>query len=113
VATSDEHSSYVIHSDAEPLRLDRQARMYGGEDDLLHVNLSRGNMLLDAGCGSGSAARLFAAKFPDCRIVGVDRNAFYLDYARRAAAEEGLSNVEFNEGDVLHLPFQSATFDVV
>jgi cyclopropane fatty-acyl-phospholipid synthase-like methyltransferase len=61
VATANEHSSYVIHSDAEPLRLDRQARMYGFEDDLRHANLARGNKVLDAGCGSGSAARLCAS----------------------------------------------------
>ncbi len=113
MATSNEHSSYVIHSDAEPLRLDRQARMYGFEDDLRHANLARGDTLLDAGCGSGSAARLFASRFPDCRVVGLDRNDSYLDYARRAAAAEALSNVEFNKGDVLQLPFRTGAFDVV
>lgn len=107
------HQSYVIHSDAEPLRLDRQAQLYGSEDDLRHARLGNGNKILDAGCGAGSAARLFAAQRPDCQIVGFDRNSAYLDYARRAAAAAGLANVTFEAGDVLKLPFPDGTFDVV
>lgn len=107
-----EHPTYVIHSDAEPLRLDRQARIYGPDDDLRHVRAKDGDRLLDAGCGSGAAARLFARTWPGCRIVGVDRNASYLDYARRAAAAEGSGNATFEPGDVLHLPFDDDTFDI-
>lgn len=110
---SDHNSSYVIHSDAEPLRLDRQARLYGEEDDLLHARPAHGDSMLDAGCGSGSAARLFASKHGSCRITGIDRNAQYLDYARRTARAEGLENVQFVEGDVLHLPFADSSFDIV
>jgi SAM-dependent methyltransferase len=87
--------------------------MYGVEDDLQHAKLVRGDAVLDAGCGSGSASRLFASRFPDCKVVGIDRNDAYLDYARRAAAAEGLGNVQFKTGDVLHLPFHSGSFDVV
>lgn len=113
MSTSDDTSSYVIHSDFEPLRLDRQARMYAIEDDLRHANLSDGNVVLDAGCGAGSAARLFVSHFPNCKVFGVDRNESYLDYARRTAAKEGLSNIEFRHADVLQLPFQVGMFDVV
>lgn len=111
--SSNGHPSYVIHSDEEPLRLDRQARIYGIDDDLKYASLRNGDKILDAGSGSGSAARLFGAKYPESRIVGLDRNEFYLDYARRAAAHEGLENVEFIDGDVLALPFPEASFDVV
>lgn len=104
---------YVIHSDSEPMRLDRQARIYGIEDDLRHSRLGSSDKVLDAGCGSGSAARLFASRFPGCKIIGLDQNAGYLDYARRAAEREGISNVEFKLGDVLALPFDSGSFDVV
>lgn len=64
------YHSYVIHSDAEPLRLDRQARLYGIEDDLRHARLINGHKVLDAGCGSGSAARLFARQFLAARSSG-------------------------------------------
>jgi ubiquinone/menaquinone biosynthesis C-methylase UbiE len=105
--------NYVIHSDAEPLRLDRQARLYGGEDDLRFVRLRPSDQILDAGCGSGSATRLFARHTPAGRVIGVDRNPGYLDYAQRTAASEGLTNTEFRLGDVLSLPFENASFDVV
>lgn len=110
---SNDNPSYVIHSDEEPLRLDRQARIYGVEDDLYHAALTHGDKVLDAGAGSGCASRLFATRYPDCSIVSFDRNQSYLDYARRAAASEGLSNIEFMEGDVTQIPFPDATFDVV
>ena len=105
--------SYVIHSDDEPLRLDRQARIYGNEDDLRFIRLRADESVLDAGCGSGSAARLFARHVPEGRVVGLDRDASYLDYARRGAATESLTNIEFQTGDVLSLPFKDASFDVV
>lgn len=104
--------SYVIHSDDEPLRLERQARIYGTEDDLRFVQLRSDEFVLDAGCGSGSAARLFARQVPEGRVVGLDRDATYLDYARRTAVAEGLTNIEFEAGDVLALPFKDASFDV-
>jgi len=107
------HSEYVIHSDDEPRRLDRQAAMYGTEDDLRFAALPEVADVLDAGCGSGSAARLFASSRPRCSVVGLDRNAQYLDYASRQAVASGLSNVRFQQGDVLALPFEDSSFDVV
>lgn len=107
------HPNYVIHSDEEPLRLERQARIYGTEDDLRFAALAPGAAVLDAGCGSGSAARLFARHVPQGRVVGLDRNEGYLDFARRKAQDEQLSNLEFRSGDVLWLPFDDNSFDVV
>lgn len=111
--TEPNETSYVIHSDEEPLRLDRQARIYGTEDDLRFIQLRASDSVLDAGCGSGSATRFFARHVPNGRTVGVDRNAAYLDYARRKSISEGLNNVEYELGDVLALPFPDASFDVV
>jgi SAM-dependent methyltransferase len=113
MSTPSSDDSYVIHSDSEPLRLDRQARIYGIEDDLRHARLAPADTVLDAGCGSGSAARLFASHFPGCNVVGVDRSESYLSYAQRAAQREGISNVVFRQADVLSLPFADGTFDVV
>ena len=107
------NSTYVIHSDDEPIRLERQARLYGIADDLSFVRLNPGARLLDAGCGSGSAARMFARSDPSAIITGVDRNASYLDFATRQATAESLANVKFELGDVLSLPFKDDVFDVV
>jgi ubiquinone/menaquinone biosynthesis C-methylase UbiE len=106
-------TSYVIHSDEEPRRLDRQAAIYGTEDDLRHVGLGLADSVLDAGCGSGSAARLFASSRTAATVVGVDRNGAYVDYASREAARQGIGNVTFRVADVLALPFDDAAFDIV
>jgi SAM-dependent methyltransferase len=108
-----QQSDYVINSDEEPRRLDRQAAIYGTEDDLRHVSLLPGARVLDAGCGSGSAARLFASSQNSAMVVGVDRNAQYIDYASREAAKQAIGNVTFRVADVLALPFGDAEFDLV
>ena len=41
---------YLLNSDEEPLRLERQARIYGTEDDLCHLALAPTERVLDAGC---------------------------------------------------------------
>ena len=113
MTNASDQSTYVIHSDEEPKRLDRQAAIYGTEDDLRHVILQAGSKVLDAGCGSGSAACLFARSQPSATVVGVDRNAQYIDFATREAAKQLLDNVTFRVGDVLSLPFANGEFDVV
>lgn len=104
---------YVIHSDEEPRRLDRQAAIYGSQDDLQHLRPASGEHLLDAGCGSGSISRSIARHQPGCSVTGVDREARYIEYANRQARSEGLGNARFEVGDVTRLPFENGRFDVV
>ncbi|MEI7967548.1 MAG: methyltransferase domain-containing protein [Betaproteobacteria bacterium] len=104
---------YLLDSDVEPLRLERQARIYGVDDDLAHLALRPSDRVLDAGCGSGAVTRAIARANPLGEAVGVDRNAAYLDFARRTAASEGLPNARFEAGDATALPFDDGTFDVV
>ena len=113
MADATKQSTYVIHSDEEPKRLDRQAAIYGTEDDLRHITLQPGAKVLDAGCGSGSAARLFALQQNSATVVGVDRNPQYVAYATRESAKQGVDNVTFRVGNVLSLPFRDAEFDLV
>jgi ubiquinone/menaquinone biosynthesis C-methylase UbiE len=93
--------------------LDRQAAIYGTEDDLRHITLQTGAKVLDAGCGSGRAARLFALQQNSATVVGVDRNPQYVDFATRESAKQGIDNVTFRVGDVLSLTFRDAEFDLV
>ena len=104
---------YAIHSANECERLERQAVLAGIEDHLRFVPVPLGARILDAGCGSGSMARLFAARHSDAQVTGVDLRADYLAYARQRAAQEDLRNLDFHEGDIFGLPFPDATFDVV
>ena len=107
------HPAYLLDSDQEPLRLERQARMYGSEDDLRHLALFPSDRVLDVGCGSGSVTRVIARAVSNGRATGVDREPTYIDFARRKAGAEGIDNIQFAVGDVLHLPFADGRFDVV
>lgn len=104
---------YVLHSDEEPLRLERQARIYGPDDDLRHLQPGSARSILDAGCGSGWAARMIAKAAPSASVVGVDREPRYVDFARRKAASEGLTKVRFEVGDLTSLPFADGEFELV
>lgn len=45
------NEDYLLESDEEPLRLERQALIYGFEDDLTVLSLSSNERVLDAGWG--------------------------------------------------------------
>jgi ubiquinone/menaquinone biosynthesis C-methylase UbiE len=112
--TQSSHSRpYAIHSTTECDRLERQAMLAGSADHLSHVPVPSHAHILDAGCGSGSMSRLLASTHPDAKVVGIDVRSDYVAYARERAAQEGLNSVEFREGDIFHLPFSDAEFDVV
>ena len=104
---------YALHSDEEPARLDRQAEIIGIEQFLRHIPETPNARILDAGCGAGSMTRLLARTRADAGVIGLDIRPSYLDYARRKAVEEELSNVEFVEGSLLNLQYPDGYFDVV
>jgi len=110
---SDRSLPYVIHSDEECERLERQARLANIEGHLRHLPIAGGHRVLDVGCGSGSMSRLIARSFPQVEVVGVDVREQYLEFARARAREEGIHNLTFQPGDVFALPFPDASFDLV
>jgi SAM-dependent methyltransferase len=74
---------------------------------------ARGEAVLDAGSGLGGPARYLAAAF-GCQVEGVDLSPDYVAIARLLTDRAGLSDrVSFSEGDLLHLPFDDARFDLV
>ena len=68
--------------------------------------------VLDVGCGTGQNTRDAARAAPDGSALGVDLSAPMLDYARRAANSEGLTNCSFLQADAQIHPFEPASFDV-
>jgi SAM-dependent methyltransferase len=76
--------------------------------------LHPGDKVVDVGSGAGFdsliAARMVA---PEGQAIGVDMTQAMLVKARRAAAEAGLSNVEFRDGYAEELPIPSGWADVV
>jgi SAM-dependent methyltransferase len=50
---------------------------------------------------------------PSGRVVAFDRSAKRMHDGRKLAAEHGITNIEFVEGDILAPPFEKASFDFV
>lgn len=70
------------------------------------------SVVLDAATGTGALALAMKRLRPEMRVVGVDFAAPMLELARRKAVASGLE-LELVQGDVLELPFEDDTFDVV
>lgn len=69
--------------------------------------------VLDCGCGPGSLAVDVAEHCRRGSVVGIDINTDQFEHGRGLAAERGLTNIEFMEGDLAALPFEDASFDAV
>jgi ubiquinone/menaquinone biosynthesis C-methylase UbiE len=70
--------------------------------------------VLDLGSGAGTDSLIAAQMVGEQgRVVGIDMTPAMFAKARAAAAEMGVANVEFVEGEAERLPFADASFDVV
>ena len=67
--------------------------------------------VLDVACGPGLVACAFARQAR--HVTGIDLTPAMLEQAWALAAERGLTNVTFQQGNVLPLPFADATFSIV
>jgi ubiquinone/menaquinone biosynthesis C-methylase UbiE len=78
------------------------------------IHLRPGEVILDAGCGSGVLDRWLARSTGQAnRIIGVDRNPYLLREAAALAMREGLAGIiAFQEGDAEALPFPDNHVDV-
>lgn len=78
------------------------------------ASLKGGDVVLDLGSGAGFDAFLAARKVGSAgKVIGVDMTREMLDKARKNAAENGFTNVEFREGDIESLPVDDNSVDVV
>jgi len=75
------------------------------------AELSGAEDVLDMGSGAGHCALAFGPKA--ARVRGIDVTPEMVTVANRLAAERGLQNVTFEQGDVNQLPFDDASFDRV
>jgi SAM-dependent methyltransferase len=93
--------------------LDRLAaeRLAGRERSYDLLGVRAGDRVLDAGCGTGEAARELAALVGSGgRVVGVDRSETMIREARRRVRGLGLP-IAFRLGDVRRLRFADDSFD--
>jgi SAM-dependent methyltransferase len=87
-------------TNADALRMIVEAARPGPDDTVL-----------DVACGGGIVACAFAPHVR--RTTGIDVTPAMLDEARRLAAEKGLANIEWRQGDVNSLPFGDGSFTIV
>ncbi|GEN10652.1 Methyltransferase domain-containing protein [Myxococcus fulvus] len=103
------------HSDEEMKRLEYQAGVFRPltERLLRAAGLRPGMRVLDVGCGVGDVSFLIAELVgPSGEVVGIDGAALPLEWARRRAREQGLSQVRFEHHDLASLP-RERPFDAV
>jgi ubiquinone/menaquinone biosynthesis C-methylase UbiE len=74
--------------------------------------LSEGLDVLDAGCGTGSTVIPLAKSYPQSRFTGFDMTSKSLEIARGNAEKQGLSNMQFVQGDIQTIEL-GKQFDVV
>ena len=69
--------------------------------------------VLDVGSGPGTITCDLAKLYPSIKITGIDRSSAIVAQATALAAEKGLSNVDFAEGDIFNLAYPDNTFDII
>jgi SAM-dependent methyltransferase len=76
--------------------------------------LKEGEVVADLGAGGGFDCFLAARKVgPMGRVIGVDMTPEMVQTARRNAARQGVSGVEFRLGEIEHLPIADGEVDVI
>lgn len=79
----------------------------------LHRFLKPGLTVLDVGCGPGVIAIDVAREIGEGRVTGIDHLQDRVESATERAAEEGIRNLEFLQGNALTLAFENDSFDLV
>src|SRR5690348_8064018 len=70
-----------------------------------------GDTVLDVACGGGIIVCAFASHVK--HATGIDMTPAMLERAAQLAAEKGIGNVTWDQGDVGTLPYANGSFDIV
>jgi ubiquinone/menaquinone biosynthesis C-methylase UbiE len=113
--------SDTAHQDLILDQFTRQATPFSTADTITDANALRmivaaatpgpGDTVLDVACGGGIIVCAFAPGVK--HATGIDMTPAMLDRARQLAAEKGLANVSWDQGDVGSLPYADGAFDIV
>ncbi len=78
------------------------------------ANLRPGEVVVDLGSGGGIDVLLAARKIgPTGKAIGIDMTSEMIDLARKNAEKSGVTNVEFHQATIDHLPLPDASADCV
>ncbi len=111
-AASDRRNVYVCGYSSASVQImaSRTAEVHAR---FLLPHLKRGLRMVDLGCGPGSITVGLARIVAPGEVVGIDIEPTQVALARALAAEQEVTNVRFELGNVRDLPFSDSVFDVV
>jgi SAM-dependent methyltransferase len=69
--------------------------------------------ILIAGCGTGQHPIQTAQQFLGAKVLAVDLSLASLGYAKRKTAELGLTNIDYQQADIMRLGDSDKTFDII
>lgn len=81
--------------------------------ELLHSDTAypAGSRIFEAGCGTGAQTITLARNSPKACITSIDISSVSLEEAKKRIDAAGLTNVQFQQGDIFALPFEPGSFD--
>lgn len=79
----------------------------------VETKLRHGVQVADVGCGHGASTIVMAKEYPNSTFVGIDFHPASIECARRRAAEAGVTNLRFEQGDATTFAAPSGGFDFV
>lgn len=72
---------------------------------------TKGNELLDVGCGTGTLTKTIAENFPHFKVTGLDADQTALDILRKKLSEKVL-NISLIQGFGQEMPFGENSYDI-
>ena len=78
---------------------------------LILSGVSSRSEVLDVACGPGIVACAFAERAR--KVTGIDLTPAMIEEASKLQLKKGLTNLEWNIGDVTNLPYSDDSFDIV
>jgi len=90
---------------------ERQLAEYRKQAAEITAGLPTGARVLEVAPGPGYLA-IEMARLGRLQVTGLDISRTFVEIARERAREAGV-NVEFRQGDVAHMPFETGSFDLV
>ncbi len=81
--------------------------------ELLHADTfyAAGSQVLEAACGVGAQTITLARNSPKAHITSIDISESSVAEAKRRIEGAGLTNVNFQQGDIFNLTFEPESFD--
>ena len=76
-----------------------------------NIVLESGDRVLDVAAGTGLVGRAIAPRVRE--VIGLDMTRAMIEQGRRQASDEGIRNVQFEEGLAEALPYPDGSFDLI